>query len=137
MAAAQAHGMAGVVATGVPEGGYDGPQAEKLRQDRFMGSFQARDPELVKAFIEARAAARAAMAHYDAMRLRVAAAVGPGFIHDVLAVVDRDLSEAEKRQAEASVLSLGAARAPDYAYSEAEQVQIREQRRKDLEKPKK
>jgi hypothetical protein len=55
----------------------------------------------------------------------------------VLAVVDRDLSEAEKRQAEASVLSLGAARAPDYAYSEAEQVQIREQRRKDLEKPKK
>ncbi len=136
MSAAQQHGMAGVVATGIPEGGYDGPQAERIRQERVVGGFRERDPVLFERVMTDRAAARVALAKWAATQGALAAAVGPGAVHDVMAVIDRDMDDKAKREATASVLSLKPVPAPDYAFPEAEQEKLREQRRRELEKPK-
>lgn len=95
--------MAGVFPTGIPEGGYDGPQAERIRQERVVSLFRERDPKLFARVDEVRKAARAAQLLWDAVRFELAGAVGNDGVHDVLAYLDSAMSDAEKRGAAASV----------------------------------
>lgn len=126
---AAAHGIAGVVATGIPEKGYDGPEAERMRQAGVVGQLREVNPDLYKKVAETRAAARAAQARWDTVRLELAAAVGPGAVHDVLAVIDQEATEAEKRAAP-TVGENRPYRAPDYALSEEDQRARRERDRR-------
>lgn len=133
MSAAQQVGALGVVSTGIPAGGYDGPQAEKIRQSRVAADFSGRDPELFRAYNALRREAKRVTAALADMRLRVAAAVGPGGIHDVDAFIEGKLVEEQTATAlHGQALPVG--HVPDYAYPEAEQAKIREQRRAELSK---
>lgn len=117
MAQPQYHGP-----TGVPEGGYDGPQAEKMRQERVFALLKERDPELIEMVKADRIAAKKAQDKWAETRLKLAGAVGNDGVHDVLSVIDADISEFEKRLAQQSATEISKNyRAPDYALSEEEQ----------------
>lgn len=133
MSAAQQVGALGVP-TGIPVKGYDGPEAEKMRQERVVGDFAGRDPELIAAYETAKREVASATARLADLRLRVSAAVGPGAIHDVDAHIERKFAD-ERSKAGANVgKSLQVGHVPDYAYPEADQAKIREARRAELSK---
>lgn len=116
------YAIPGVVPTGIPERGYDGPEAEKLRQDRVVGQFRERDPELFKAVAEKRAKVRRELAEWEVMRTKLVGAVGHDGAHDVLTAIDRDMTEAERRAATQGTADLNKEyRAPEFAFSDEEQ----------------
>ncbi len=92
-------GFAGVVPTGIPERGYDGPEAELMRQERVVGDVKNRNPEVVERMKAASLALSAARDEYDAARLALTAATGPGNDVDVLQSIDRDVKEEKTRAA--------------------------------------
>ncbi len=111
--------------TGIPVKGYDGPEAERIRQERVFALLRERDPKLLAEVAQARQAARDAQRAWDVARNRLAGAVGNDGVHDVLSVIDSDMNAAEKRAMAESGASMADFqknyRAPDYAYSEEEQ----------------
>jgi hypothetical protein len=87
----------GVMPTGVPEGGIDGPQAEAMRHQQVISDLRAKEGSLIERAAKARLELRAAVMQWDDVKTDLLRVAGTAGLRDLLVELDKAVPPAEQQ----------------------------------------